>query len=445
MERKYLEAKAGTTIFASTGMTGNGHPDRMSTLPFYKAVKGSRIRLLNSGYYFNIATYSLNFDDKYIYTYAYQEEESWTTYNHDLSGTSYRQKDYVFSQETYFRICLKRVDGQDFTAEEAENINDILEFLSIDAEYHEKDYFAKEVQKTADTILEKKSERSLVLGVLADSHFTVNGTWEDTAYNLQAVHQKAGFDGIVHLGDLTDGMVPAKVTKKYAEMVINDLKENRIPLYIVLGNHDSNYFHNNSEPLSDDEQYMIYQQHSDSYVSRTFKNLYYFADFENVELRCIFLTSFDYREKVRYGFSEQELAWVQKTLDSTPAGYSVLIFSHDAPLAVLDYWADTIRNGEKLMSILEAYHSQDGKKIMALIHGHTHADYVYQERAFPIVSVGCAKCEYFTDKKPDGAVAQGRSLNTVTQELWDTVIVTPSENKIDFIRFGAGEDRTVHC
>lgn len=440
-----MEAKAGTTIFASTGITGNGYPDRMSTLHFYKAVNGSKISLLNSNYYFNVATYSLNFDSRYIYSYCYQAEESWTTYNHDLSGDSYIQEDYIFSHETYFRVCLKRVDGKDFTDDEAKNINDILLFISSDTGYQEKACFTDEIQKTIKTIKETRTEKALILGVLSDSHFTINGTWEDTIYNIKAVNEKVNFDGIIHLGDLTDGMVSADVTKKYAKKVINDLKETETPIYIVIGNHDTNYFNNNLEPFSEKEQYEIYQKHSDNYVNRKLENLYYYSDFESVFIRCIFLTSFDYKEKTRYGFSEAELKWIKETLKSTPNGYSIVIFSHVPPLDVLDYWSDTIRNGNKLIEILEAYDSKEGNNIMAFIHGHTHADYVYEERLFPIISIGCSKCEYFTDKKPKGSLTQERSLNAVIQELWDAVIINPSENKIDFIRFGAGKNRTVYC
>lgn len=443
LKRVYLEAKAGVTIFASTGILGNNHSDRMSTQYFYKAVNGSKIKLLNSDYYFNVATYSLKFHDKYIYTYCYKEEESWTSYNNDLSGDSYRQEDYLFCEDVYFRICLKRVDGKAFTDEEARNINEILLFTAKDEEYEEKDYFLDEIKNIIDTILEKRTEKSLTLCLLSDSHYTINGTWEDTIHNIKSVNEKVSFDGIVHLGDLTDGMVSAEITKKYSQIIIDDLKETNVPVYIVNGNHDSNYFNSNPEPLSKEEEYELYQKHSDKYVNRNLSNLYYFVDFKDISLRCIFLESFDYREELRYGFPDEELIWIKKVLESAPLGYSIVIFSHEAPLSILDYWSDNIRNGDKLMSILEDYHLQKGKKIMAFIHGHTHADYVYKQRAFPIVSIGCSKCEYFTDKKPEGSFTYERSLNGLSQELWDTVIIKPSENKIDFIRFGAGKDRTL--
>lgn len=155
MKRMFLEVKAGITIFASTGMNGNGYADRMSTLHFYKASKGSKIRLLNLDYYFNVATYSLDFDDKYIYTYSYQQEQNWTTYNNDLSGDTYRQEDYIFHNDIYFRICLKRVDGMTFSEEEAKNIDNILLFVTNESELDKKAYFWDEIIKTINTVKKK--------------------------------------------------------------------------------------------------------------------------------------------------------------------------------------------------------------------------------------------------------------------------------------------------
>lgn len=36
-----------------------------------------------------------------------------------------------------------------------------------------------------------------------------------------------------------------------------------------------------------------------------------------------------------------------------------------------------------------------------------------------------------------------RKLKDVTQDLWDVLIITPGEGRLDCVRFGAGEDRTV--
>ncbi|MDR3296399.1 MAG: metallophosphoesterase [Clostridiales Family XIII bacterium] len=443
MAEKQLEATAGATIFASTGQIGYGHPDRMSTEHFYHAARGSRVRLLDPAYYFNVATYSLDFDEKYIYAFCYSPEESWTTYRHDLSGGTYRQDDYVFTEELYFRICLKRTDGGDFGAGEADAVGEILSFTAADTPYREKACFTEEIRKTAARIRTAAAgaKDALVFALLADSHYTVNGTWEDTAHNLARVHEAAPFDAIVHLGDLTDGMLPRKITRDYVRQTLDDLRENGIPLYVVPGNHDSNYYAGNPEPLSQSEQAALYLRQGDARVNRQEGRCYYFTDYASARLRCVFLFSFDPEQRPRYGFPDEELAWLRETLDATPAGYAVVVFSHVPPIPRLDFWSDAIRNGDALLAILEEYDARDGSRVLAYFHGHTHADFIYTETAFPIISVACAKCEYFTDKKPEGAAAPERRLGDRTQDAWDTLVLSPAEGKIELIRFGAGKDR----
>ena len=71
--------------------------------------------------------------------------------------------------------------------------------------------FTEEVYKTADKVMEQQvNGKSLVFALLADSHCTVNGTWNDTVSNIAAVHERVGLDGIIHLGDLSDGMLDKK-------------------------------------------------------------------------------------------------------------------------------------------------------------------------------------------------------------------------------------------
>ena len=84
-----------------------------------------------------------------------------------------------------------------------------------------------------------------------------------------------------------------------------------------------------------------------------------------------------------------------------------------------------------------------GGTILGFIHGHNHAEQLNTELGFSIISIGCTKCEDFKDRKPEGSYTYDRQMRTATQDLWDVLIVKPKENKLEFIRFGAGEDRTV--
>lgn len=80
---------------------------------------------------------------------------------------------------------------------------------------------------------------------------------------------------------------------------------------------------------------------------------------------------------------------------------------------------------------------------MGFFYGHTHADYVFEECSFPVISTGCAKLEYFQDKKPQGSVAWPREADTVTQDLWDSLLIDFQNQKLKLVRFGAGGDREI--
>ena len=440
-------ARVGMTIRASTGIEDLGVPDRMSTISFYKAMPGDRLCLLDERYLFNVATYSLEVDEKYIYTYSYHPDHNWTKYNGDLSGNSYRQNDYVFSQPCYFRLCFKRVDGADFDDSEAERVNELISFISetpTSPVAVAKPFITDECEKLLGKIEKNRTEDSLLFALLTDTHFTVNGTWDDTLASLKTVHEKEKFDGILHLGDFTDGLVTADATKQYVDNVINDLNSMGVPLYITIGNHDANYFRNNPEPFSRSEQCRLYLSHSDSYTVREPDSPWYYKDFHEHRMRFIFLHSFDHTRVHRYIYSAACLRWLEKTLADTPDKYDILIFNHLAPMVKLQYWATRIYRCKKLIDILEGFNAGPrAGKILAFINGHNHTDQVYNGLSFSVVSIGCSKTEYFTNYKPRGAFTPERRLGEATQELWDALIVTPKERRLDFLRFGAGSDRVV--
>lgn len=452
-------------------------PYHMATEFFYPVSKGDYIECINREYVFAVATFAEEREDKYLYTYDYKTDSAWLIYRQDLTPDSYSRDTYIFEEDGYCRICLKRADGMEITQKDADKINQILAFYAEVKTYQPKECFRPEIMNTVQKVkaLWNNVDENMGHGdgvnghehadackgllsfvLLTDSHYTVNGTWEDTADNIKKVlmHLEEddgdwqfgeqtqapycdckSMDGIVHLGDFTDGMTSKMVTSFYVERMMNDLCQNGLPVYVTLGNHDSNYFRGNKQRFTMTEQRELFG------LTRE----YYYHDFADQKLRCLFLSSYDADTPVRYGFSDDEVEWVKKTLDMTPKGYKVLVFSHEAPLDILDYWARIIRNGKKLIQVLEEYNAKEDCQILAYIHGHTHAEHVYRGSSFPIISIGCNKCEYFPDKKPEGSHAYERKPDTVTQDLWDVLMVDVEGERLHFVRFGAGEDRVVDC
>ena len=108
----------------------------------------------------------------------------------------------------------------------------------------------------------------------------------------------------------------------------------------------------------------------------------------------------------------------------------------------MHYWSKEIRNSDAMIAAFNSFITRGGT-ILGFIHGHNHAEQVNKELAFPIISIGCTKCEDFKDRKPEGSYTYDRQMKTVNQDLWDVLVVKSKENKFEFVRFGAGEDRTV--
>ena len=284
-----------------------------------------------------------------------------------------------------------------------------------------------------DRLIEKKDMLSFCL--LTDTHYSEDGTWEATAAAVSDVVENAPINAIVHLGDFTDGLESKEVTRRYVKKILFDLKSNGLPLYVTVGNHDYNYYKGNPERFSKKEVLDCLELEKE----------YYFWDFDEYKIRCLFLFSYDADVPVRYGFSDEEVEWIKETLYATPDGYKVIIFSHGAPLYFLDYWSRIIRNSDRLMDILEGYNALDDRQILAFIHGHTHAEHVYEGSSFPIISIGSNKCEQLVGKIPTGSYAHERVKGTDTQDLWDVLQVDGDNGKLYFYRMGAGEDRVIDC
>lgn len=70
----------------------------------------------------------------------------------------------------------------------------------------------------------------------------------------------------------------------------------------------------NTEWLTEAEQYGLYGRFMDNYVCREKQNGWYYVDYSKHGLRMIFLSSFNHREELRYGFPEEEIFWIKRVL-----------------------------------------------------------------------------------------------------------------------------------
>ncbi|WP_026499070.1 metallophosphoesterase family protein [Butyrivibrio sp. WCD2001] len=437
---KRINSEDGT-LEAADGTT-------MTTFKVYHIQEGDIVEVINKNYEFKLATYREGPADHLIYTYCYQSEENWTIYNNDFIEDDNYLQTYTSKKDTYIRIQLRRCDKGTININlDTEPVIHIkspktARITKAAVPYPCKTFFADEIRKTATAILKEKEairaegKDTITLALLADTHYVMGGTFEDTLSNLKAVHSQAPFDAVLHLGDLTDGMSTKAVARDFSQIVLDGLRELGTPVYPVIGNHDTNYFKGNPDVLTEEEQAAMYLQDIGQANPR------YYVDFEDIGLRLIIFNSFDSKEKVRYGFNDRDVSFLEDTLSKTPKTTKVLVCAHVPLLPKMHYWSKEIRNHEKILALIQKHNEKHGT-ILGYVHGHNHSDQINTEYGFPIVSIGCNKLEYFTDYKPEGSVTYERKMCDETQDLWDALIITPSRNRLAFIRFGAGEDRVV--
>lgn len=201
--RVHLALRKGYAVNAENGYLEKEHEECMTTEKLYHAYQGSRLCLLDGDFCFAVSVYSLEREEKYIYTYDYQKEQNWTTF---LEIGAYQKTEYLFERECYFRVSILKEDGNWFLESDELRSDTILAFHQTEEEPADNEcIFEQEIEITVDEVLSNISEPSLVFGLLTDSHYTVNGTWETTIDNLRKVGLQVGFDAIIHMGDMTDG------------------------------------------------------------------------------------------------------------------------------------------------------------------------------------------------------------------------------------------------
>ena len=390
--------------------------------------RGSRIRPVLDGCRIKVSFYRPEIPPELIHTYCYQPEANWGAYCPELSDREWTHEDRLITEDGFIRVSAAPV----------ERASGCASFFAIDepeaAVTPEPGWMAGCLASLAERVGSVRHGDDLCLLLLADTHFCFGCNWPDTLRSLRAAAGMLRPDGIVHLGDFTDGLLPQNHTRSVARRLLSELQSVCEPLWCCIGNHDRNCFRGNPGRMSAEDCSWLYLG----------KNTpWYYVDIPESRIRMLFLDSFDPDEKERYGFSVKEVRWVRRTLRKTPEGYRVLVFSHVTPIASLHVWSDAIRNGERMLRTFERFHARRKGAVLGWIHGHSHADQISYDRAFPVIGIGCSKLEDFPEHKPAGSTTWKREQNSDTQELWDVLLIHKESGVLDLLRFGAGEDRHV--
>ena len=394
---------------------------------------GSAVVCALEGFRYRVALYRREFDESLARQHFYDAESNWSTYAHTTPSDEWLTGTFVFDEDCFVRITVQRVDG--FQAVRPYRMDEMVVLEQANPPVPPMpDWAQAEVDRVSERVEGIREPGDLVFAVLADIHYATGCIWPQTARNLHAVAKSVHLDAVVQLGDIVEGVAPLDTTLSHVTRVLTDLHSCGSPVYSCVGNHDTNCFSQEGRSLSKRECAQLYLGEDEGY---------YYVDFDESRLRCIFLDSFELSRKECFGYDWRQVAWFLQVLHKTPRDWKLLVFSHVTPCAEFHYWSETIVNGPLVLRALEARNRACPGSVLAVVHGHGHADQLYSTQSIPFVSIGCAKFSGSENCKPEGSVVPERKLGTASQDLWDVIVVKIREGRLHLVRFGAGEDLIV--
>ena len=317
-----------------------------------------------------------------------------------------------------------------------------------------KEYYIAEVERVSQKL--SKYRNCFKFAIVADSH--IDNSIQDTFSNIKEVHKNVNFNCLVHLGDFLNGNLPKHYTKAVLKDQMDGFRSSADGkcFYPVQGNHDGFCDLTKSGGISAnialDEDWYEATKFVDSYenVSRRGNKPYFYVDYSDEKIRMIVLCNFFYEGgiyKKKFGIDTQQLEWFEECALDVDKGWTVMIFSHDVPLKDLDAEVcieNSKINGVHAMAILKEARKNKEFDFAGWFVGHTHGDYIGKIDGINFILVA-SETAYVPQlwSMPNAGYYPERVLNTVSEDLWDCVILDKAERKIKIFRFGAGNDREI--
>ena len=353
-------------------------------------------------------------------------------------------------------------------------VDEQLEQLNESVDMAPEEYFKTEIENVKDTILAKSDAPCLTLAVVTDTHYNDNDTdntrrTNETLNNVLAVNKGVFCDAVVHLGDIFGG---ANIDHTQAEVdeglsyIQRGLSKANSRVYIVEGNHDGV---NGMPALT--QNYASLSKMNETYVVRNGDDPYFYVDIEKPKLRLIFLVTTRYYDidgtlYNYWGLDAEQLQWFGEIALDVDNGRDIIVFSHMGTYhqnfthnrentcglcnAFNEHTTFDVYDGETLLFTAD-YTGKTLSKVLFWQCGHAHFDWIvptsFSGLNFPQIVTTCSlmfQANVDETYAEAGADSPAREDHTVTQDAWDTLVYRPDEQKVYFIRFGAGADRVVN-
>lgn len=350
--------------------------------------------------------------------------------------------EYEFSYACRFIVVLKEDSNATISPADYASTTYIVHpgYLK-DTGYEVKDYYLPEIEATIASVKECLTEPCLVFPMVSDIHY-LHAPEQPTsidfcANNMRALAEELHFDFIACMGDVIEGDTPQKESFVRADHLMTKFKSVGVPYYPCIGNHDDNRYESgatfNQEQLRRAYLRNTYNVSYDPSVSM--KGTSYYKDFDELGIRCFFLTS---NTNGAYGYSTETCDWFENAVENSPNRF--IVFTHISPVPAQNYGA---KYGTDAGSTRIRTACLNSDKFIMLFSGHNHYDASFTE---PFLSF-TMNCQKFENENGDpslwatGAIKPSRVVGEASEDCFDVVVIRPVSKKINRIRFGAGDDQ----
>lgn len=330
----------------------------------------------------------------------------------------------------------------------------------------------KAVAQAKEKIKKLRKDDSIIFPIFTDLHTLGNECeWTDKlCCALKHITQNICCDAVIDLGDNTGMLGRNKhisngdLEKEFTDLLGKIYSSVNCPLITVNGNHDAigtDFF------KPDFWNGIVKHKFGNTSAVYDADGSYYYVDFERANTRCIVL-SVPYESELytehptpAWAFGKRQIEWLEKT--ALVFDGNVIIFIHvpffycdhmdrsqlhdvwNGEYAAKSYTTDLcgrIEDVESAADVINKAVAKGNIKLMGCFSGHTHLDSLWapnEERdmdgykhcnplpCYQIVTMGTFLPEF----------AHGGFGIAI-----DIAVCTPSEQRIDVIRIGDGEDRS---
>ena len=287
--------------------------------------------------------------------------------------------DMVKALDNHVQTLIDRVDTADPTG---------AQVMIGGFEQYKSDLVEQRNQMQVKNSLVKDDPNITNLTIVTDIHLRTDlnnfssRQYYDSIHNIQDVAHET--HAVFYMGDNMDGIngqttehsanTPAEKVK-YANLcsarkVANALVLNEpVDTFMLIGNHDPGGLPYLRDGNPRHEKEVI----SATELSEIYGNAPYGTHkMPDKNLAVLWLNTMDitFQEMLTYdsGVSDVQLAWLQGQLDSLENDYHIIVMGHH------DLNVTVMKNGQKLVDLLEKFEAKETSKFVGYFHGHLHKD-----------------------------------------------------------------------